>query len=94
MCSSKDQRCPYCLLTNRQPKVWSHKTKRNLKCKDCKRRLTQNSNSWFISSTQIELIDNLLLERIALRGIYRVVDVSLSWLLSYLKNYTKNNPMT
>ena len=92
MCSSKDQRCPYCLGTNLRPKGWSRKKKRRLKCKDCKRHLTQDGKTWFINDTQIELIDKLLLERLALRGICRVVGVSLSWILVYIKKLYKKQP--
>jgi hypothetical protein len=46
---------------------------------------TLGGKNWFISSTQIELLDKFLLERLAWRGICRVVNVSLSWLLAYIK---------
>jgi len=92
MCSSKNQRCPYCLGTNLQPKGWSRKNKRRLKCKDCKKHITQNGKNWFISPEQMELIDKLLLERLALRGICRVVNVSLSWLLVYIKKLYDKQP--
>jgi insertion element IS1 protein InsB len=92
MCSSKQQRCPYCLGTNLRPKGWSRKNKRRFKCRDCKKHLTQNGLTWFINSTQIELIDKLLLERLALRGICRVVDISLTWLLAYIKKLYKKQP--
>jgi transposase-like protein len=78
MCSSKKQRYPYCLRTRLSSKGWSRKKKRRLKCKGCKKHFTQGGKNWFISYAQIELIDKLLLERLALRGICRVVDLSLS----------------
>ena len=81
MCSSKKQRCPYCFGTNLQPKGWSRK-----------KHITSGGKNWFISSAQIELIDKLLLERLALRGICRVVDISLSWVLVYLKKLYKRPP--
>ena len=92
MYSSKNQRCPYCLGTNLQPKGWSRKKKRRLKCKDCKKHISQGGKNWFISDAQIELIDKLLLERLALRGICRVVSVSLSWVLEYIKKLYEKQP--
>jgi insertion element IS1 protein InsB len=92
MCSSKKKRCPYCLGTKLQPRGWSRKKERRLKYKDCKKHLTQGGKSWFISLPQIALIDTLLLERLALRGICRVVGVSLSWVLSYIKKLYKKQP--
>ncbi len=92
MCSSKNQRCPYCLGTNLQPKGWSRQKKRRLKCRDCKKHITQEGKNWFVNATQIELIDKLLLERLALRGICRVVGISLSWVLAYIKKLYKNQP--
>ena len=90
MCSSKKQRCPYCLGTNLRPKGWSRKKQRRFKCKDCKKHITIKGKNWFISSFQIDLIDKLLLERLALRGICRVVNVSLSWVLLYIKKLYNN----
>ena len=40
---------------------------------------------WYVSDEQLELLQKLLLERISLRGICRVIGISLSWLLFYLK---------
>jgi insertion element IS1 protein InsB len=92
MCSRKSQRCPYCLGIHLQPKGWSRKKKRRLKCRDCKKHITQDGKNWFVNARQIELIDKLLLERLALRGISRVVSVSLSWILVYIKKLYKNQP--
>lgn len=92
MCSSKNQRCPYCLGTNLQPKGWSRKKKRRFKCKDCKKHITYAGKDWFVSKNQIELIEKLLLERLALRAICRVVGISLSWILLYIKKLYKAQP--
>jgi hypothetical protein len=85
MCVKKEERCPYCLGTNLRPKGWNNKkTKRRLKCQDCKKHLTVNGKSWFIDKGQIKLVNSLLLERLTLRGICRVLKISLSWLLKYI----------
>ena len=92
MCKEKTQRCPYCLGTNLRPKGWSRKKKRRQKCQDCKKHFIQGGKSWFVSNSQIELIKDLLAERLALRAICRVVKISLSWLLHYIKKLYKEQP--
>ena len=90
--NNNNQRCPYCLRTSLRLKGWSRNKKRRLKCKDCKKHITQGGKSWFISLSQIELIDKMLIERIALRAICRVVDVSLSWVLQHIKSLYAEQP--
>jgi len=93
MTKNKNERCPYCLGTNLRPKGWNtKKTKRRLKCGCCKKHFVMNGKSWFVSDVQKELIDALLLERISLRGICRVVKISLSWLLCYIKKLYSEQP--
>ena len=88
MCEKKD-RCPYCLGTNLRPKGWKTKAngkrQRRFKCQDCKKHILLGGRNWFVSDEQLSLIQKLLLERISLRGICRVVGISLSWLLLYIK---------
>ena len=45
-----------------------------------------------VTSEQREQIRRLLLERISLRGICRVMNVSLSWLLSFFRQVTSEIP--
>ena len=92
MCKKENQRCPYCLGTNIRPKGWSRQKRRRLKCQDCKKHITQGGKLWFVSQDQIELIKRLLSERIALRAICRVVKISLSWLLCFIKQLYKEQP--
>ena len=88
MCEKKE-RCPYCLGTNLRPKGWKTKAKgkrqRRFKCQDCKKHILLGGRKWYVSDEQLELLQKLLLERISLRGICRVIGISLSWLLFYLK---------
>jgi IS1 family transposase/transposase-like protein len=87
------ERCPYCLGSNLRPKGWNRKrTKRRKKCADCKRHITQGGKSWFVGNDQIELVGKLLLERISLRGICRVMTISLSWLLAHLSALYEKQP--
>ena len=87
------ERCPYCLGLNLRPKGWNRKrTKRRVKCSDCKRHITLGGKGWFVSNDQIERIGKLLLERLSLRGICRVVSVSLSWPLAHLSVLYEKQP--
>jgi IS1 family transposase len=63
-----------------------------MKCTDCKRHLTIGGKDWFVSDEQIVLVGKLLLERISLRGICRVVGISLSWLLGHLSDLYEKQP--
>jgi len=90
---AKKERCPYCLGTNLRPKGWNRKrTKRRLKCQNCKRHITQAGKSWFVSEEQISYINLLLAERLSLRGICRVIKVSISWLLKYMMKLYDSQP--
>ena len=92
MCVKKE-RCPYCLGTNIRPKGWNRKrTKRRLKCQDCKKHITQNGKRWFVSKEQIDYIKLLLAERLSLRGICRMIKVSMSWLLKYIIKLYESQP--
>ena len=53
-------------------------------CKDCNRYFVEQGQDWFISKEERKMIDRLLLEKLSLRGICRVVQVSLTWLMSYV----------
>jgi insertion element IS1 protein InsB len=61
------------------------KGKPRYKCKDCKRTFVEDGLNWFVSDASKVLVDDLLLERISLRGICRVAKVSLRWLLVYIE---------
>lgn len=78
--------CPHCRSTNTKRNGISHTGKQNHYCHDCHRQFLENGQDWFISDQQRSLVDKLLLERISLAGICRVVEVSESWLLSYVKD--------
>jgi len=83
--------CHHCLSANvikkgvtlRGKKLGSGKQR--YRCKDCKRTFVEDGLNWFVSDDRKSLVDGLLLERISLRGICRVMKVSLRWLLVYIK---------
>ena len=45
----------------------------------------ENGQDWFVDAKERAQIERLFLERISLRGICRVMEVSLAWLLDYIK---------
>jgi insertion element IS1 protein InsB len=93
MTKKENERCPYCLSQNLRQKGWNSKrTKKRFKCGGCKKHLVLGGKSWFVSDLQIELVDSLLMERLSLRGICRVVKVSLSWLMKYIERLYEKQP--
>jgi len=57
--------------------------KQNDRCKACGRAFVLNPEQHLVTDTQRALIERLLRERIALRGICRAVGVGLCWLLHF-----------
>ena len=79
--------CPHCFGTKvKKNGKNTTKKKQKFKCKDCKRTFVIDGNKWLISVEERIYIDKMLAERISLRGICRVMGISLSWLLSYVKS--------
>jgi insertion element IS1 protein InsB len=91
MCISS-ARCPRCLGTNISKNGFTNSLKPRNKCKDCKFKFVKNGQDWFISSTEQSYIKGLLLERISLRGICRVMNISLTWLLQFIKEIYAQQP--
>lgn len=85
-------RCPRCLGTNIKKNGFTNYLKPCHKCKDCKHKFVDKGQDWFISSDKKVLIKRLLLERLSLRGICRVMDISMSWLLQFIKEIYSELP--
>jgi len=64
--------------------------KQNYKCLECKKQFIGNAKR--INEEDKEVIGKLLLERITLRGICRVMNISIRWLLYYIKTVYENMP--
>jgi hypothetical protein len=64
--------------------------KQNHQCKACGRQFVNDSHH--IKQEKRELIKRMLLERISLRGICRVVNVSLRWLLDFITSIYEELP--
>jgi transposase-like protein len=86
--------CPHCHSTNFVKNGRTYYGKQNHKCKNCKRQFVKRSEKRMPALE--DTVRKLLLERISLRGICRVVDVSRGWLMYYLMRlyvyFTQTDP--
>jgi len=57
---------------------------KNYRCKTCERQFSADATNRLISAEHRAEIENLLSERISLRGICRAVGVSLTWLWHFM----------
>lgn len=86
-------RCPRCLGTNVKKNALNlSKTKQQYKCRACGRKFVDAGSDWFISEQEKTLIRRLLLERISLRGICRVMGISMKWLMAFLGQVYRELP--
>ena len=84
--------CPDCGKTKIKKNGHIHNGKQNNRCKECGRQFVKNPEQKLVSEKEKEQIRKLLLERIALRGICRVMGVSLGWLLSFITSEYEQLP--
>ena len=85
-------KCSKCQSENVKKNGHIHNGKQNYRCNDCGRQFVENPENKVISSDQRRLIKKLLLERLSLRGICRVMGVSLVWLLQFFRQITDDIP--
>jgi insertion element IS1 protein InsB len=76
--------CPRCKSPKYKKNGHIHNGKQNHHCHDCGRQFVQYFEQYLIAEDKRALIERLLVERIALRGICRAVGVTLKWLLGFL----------
>jgi len=76
--------CPACGANRYKKNGHTRHEKQNHQCKACGRQFTANPLDRSIPPEQRKRIEQLLCERISLRGICRAVGVSLTWLLHFL----------
>ena len=76
--------CPTCSSEHLIKNGSAHNNKPKYQCKGCDRQFVVNPTKTSIPKELKLLIDRLLLERISLRGIARVTQVSWSWLQDYV----------
>lgn len=82
--------CPRCQLSHIKRNGHTYYGKQNYQCKLCDRQFVEKHET--VSCKKRELIKSLLLERISLRGICRVVKVSLAWLLNFIEQLYLTTP--
>ncbi len=76
--------CPRCGPPKYKRNGHMHNEKQNHQCKDCGRQFVACFEQYLLSDDTRALIERLLVERIALRGICRAVGVRLTWLLGFI----------
>ena len=84
--------CPSCNSIRIKKNGHIHNGKQNHLCKKCGRQFVQNPTQKLIPERDRERIRELLLERIPLRGICRVMKVSLVWLLGFMISEHEQQP--
>ena len=84
--------CPECGSEKNKKNGHIHNGKQNHYCKSCGRQFIENPEQKLISAEKKEQIRKLLLERIPLRGICRVMEVSLRWLLDFMASEYEQLP--
>lgn len=85
-------RCPKCKSKRVTKNGHTRHEKQNHECQKCKKQFSENSKNKQITASEKEQIKKLLLERLSLRGICRVMSVSLRWLLSFITSIYKELP--
>ena len=85
------QICPDCHSCKIKKNGRTHYGKQNYKCKICKRQFVLN-NSHTVGSDRRDRIKKALKERISLRGICRIFEVSLNWLQSFAHTLWEQTP--
>ncbi len=75
-------RCPRCGLSHIKRNGHTHYQKQNYQCLSCRRQFVKDGHR--IDAATRALVQKLLLERVSLRGICRVLCVSLVWLLKFM----------
>ena len=84
--------CPKCNSNDAKRNGLSRHGQQRYKCKTCQYQYSHSPNNKVISVSDIKRIHKLLLERISLRGICRVMDVSLPWLLAHIEKLYASLP--
>lgn len=86
--------CPKCQSTQVIKYGHTHYGKPRFKCRDCGRQFVATATRQPIDEATRQLIDQLLLERLALAAIARVTGVSERWLQLYVNQKFYRTPKT
>lgn len=82
--------CPRCQSSHIKRNGHTYYGKQNYRCLRCGRQFVQHQLT--VSAETKNLISRLLLEKISLRGICRVLDISLCWLLHFMRQLYNSVP--
>jgi len=93
ICEEPSERvCPTCGSEQLIKNGSVHNNKQKCQCKSCARQFVVNPTKTTVTQEIKQLINRLLLERISLRGIARVAQVSWSWLQNYVNQRLAHTP--
>ena len=76
--------CPRCQLPKYKKNGHIHNGQQHHLCHDCRRQCAACLEQYLVSDATRALIERLLLERLALRGMCRAGGVGLKWLLEFI----------
>lgn len=79
--------CPNCSSDDIVKNGTSHRGKQNYICRDCRRQFVEAPQRQSLDVTTHSLLERLLLERLSLAGIARVLQVSESWLQTFVNRF-------
>ena len=85
--------CPYCQSTQVIKNGTTHHKKPKFLCKICRKQFIENPQKIYRNQEDKNLINKMLLERISLRGIARVMGMSLRTLQGYLNKFYRSIPI-
>ncbi len=86
--------CPKCQSPQIIKYGRTHYGKPRFRCQDCRRQFVEGATRQPIDDATGQLIDKLLLERLALAAIARVTGVSQRWLQMYVNQKFYQMPLT
>ena len=77
--------CPKCGSAEAKKNGTTRHEQQRYLCKICAYQYSEYPQNKQINDRELTIINNLLLERISLRGICRAVNVSMPWLLDHIE---------
>lgn len=84
--------CPRCDSPNYKRNGHTHNQKQNHRCNCCGRQFVLDPQWSSISDKQKTYIKRMLLERVSLRGICRILKISIQWLLQFMFYFYEQLP--
>lgn len=82
--------CPSCGSSRILKNGSIHNKKQKYLCKDCGRQFVENPTKRYVSKQEIEYVERGLLERISLRGLSRMLGISIKWLQNYVNKFYRS----